>query len=309
MKLTSLQMATFVGKGYLRFDGVVPEDLNQRFLERFSAVDPSQGQHLGDYYRKAIAERVLPVCESGIPLADLFQNSSDFQALLDIPVISGAIQSLLGEGPTFDHHFLHVAISSSERRRMGMVDAAQHYHQDSTIDPAMAFDIQLFYFPQNVTESMGGTRFLPGSHLRVVSEAAISRYQNIVGQKHVVCPAGTVLIFHKGLWHGGGLNRSDQTRFLYKIRLAPGRSQVRQWNTDDLTPADAKQRATFWQDNAASSAIQETLMRPEPWFEFDTGRLEMINRVKLWRYLLGNASADVDYWLTRLERPQMSEFG
>ena len=94
----------------------------------------------------------------------------------------------------------------------------------------------------------------------MVSEAAISRYQNIVGQQHVVCPAGTVLIFHKGLWHGGGLNRSDQTAFSIN-RLAPGGSQVRQWNTDDLTPADAKQRATFWQDTAAASAIQETLMR------------------------------------------------
>ena len=50
-------------------------------------------------------------------------------------------------------------------------------------------------------------------------------------------------------------------------------------------------------------------MRSERWFEFDTGRLEMINRVKLWRYLLGDASADVDYWLTRLERPQISEVG
>ena len=66
----------------------------------------------------------------------------------------------------------------------------------------MAFDIQLFYFPQEVTEPMGGTRFLPGSHLRVVSEAAISRYQNIVGQQHVVCPAGTVLIFQKGFGTG-----------------------------------------------------------------------------------------------------------
>ena len=60
---------------------------------------------------------------------------------------------------------------------------------------------------------MGGTRFLPGSHLRVVSEAAISRYQNIVGQQHVVCPAGTVLIRED--FGTGSLNRSDQIRFLY----------------------------------------------------------------------------------------------
>ena len=66
----------------------------------------------------------------------------------------------------------------------------------------MAFDIQLFYFPQEVTEPMGGTRFLPGSHLRVVSEAAISRYQNIVGQQHVVCLLERCSYFIKGFGTG-----------------------------------------------------------------------------------------------------------
>ena len=39
----------------------------------------------------------------------------------------------------------------------------------------------------------------------------------------------------------------------------------------------------------------------EPWYEQDTGRLEILNRVRLWRYLLGDERADVDYWLTRIE--------
>jgi len=43
------------------------------------------------------------------------------------------------------------------------------------------------------------------------------------------------------------------------------------------------------------------LTRLEPWFELDTGRLEILNRIRLWRYLLGDESIDVDYWLTRLE--------
>ena len=33
----------------------------------------------------------------------------------------------------------------------------------------------------------------------------------------------------------------------------------------------------------------------------DTGRLEILNRVLLWRHLLGDEAADVDYWLTRVE--------
>ena len=63
--------------------------------------------------------------------------------------------------------------------------------------------------------------------LRVVSEAAIARYQNVRGQQHVVCPAGTVLILHHGIWHGGGVNRSDRLRYMFKIRLCPTEPQVR----------------------------------------------------------------------------------
>ena len=43
------------------------------------------------------------------------------------------------------------------------------------------------------------------THLRIVSESGIARYQNILGQKHIVCKAGTVGIFHHGLWHGAGV--------------------------------------------------------------------------------------------------------
>ena len=43
------------------------------------------------------------------------------------------------------------------------------------------------------------------------------------------------------------------------------------------------------------------LTRPEKWFENDTGRIEYINRIRLWRFLLGDDSFDADYWATRVE--------
>ena len=309
IKLNSQQMAKFVAEGYLRFDGVVPRALNEQLLARFQSVDPSHHGNLRDYYHEAVDQRVLPIGASGLPLDQVFDAEPLFCALLAVPEIEGAICSLLGEAPRFDHHFLHVTLTPETRTRMQLPAAAQHNHQDSTIDPDLAFDIQLFYFPQAVTEAMGGTRFLPGSHLRTVSEAAIARYQNIVGQQHVVCPAGSVFIFHKGLWHGGGLNTSQMMRYLYKIRLAPGGSQVRQWDTSDLAPIDDRQGPTFWREAGGGSVVQQILMRPQPWFEYDVGRLELINRIKLWRYLLGDPAADVDYWLTRLERPQLIDRG
>ena len=47
--------------------------------------------------------------------------------------------------------------------------------------------------------------------------------------------------------------------------------------------------------------LQTILCHGEEWFEFDTGRLEFINRIRLWRYVSGDDHFDAHYWLSRLE--------
>jgi hypothetical protein len=120
------------------------------------------------------------------------------------------------------------------------------------------------------------------------------------GQQHVVCPAGTLLVLHHGIWHGGGVNRSERLRYMFKIRLNPTVRQCRLWNTDDL-PAPHQRPIFLIKEAPDPDDVRTILMTPEPWFEADTGRLEFINRIRLWRYLTGDDRYDVDYWLTRIE--------
>ena len=151
------------------------------------------------------------------------------RVILDLPQMQGIILSLIGPDPIFDHHGVHFSRPTKSFENRGINVYAQHTHQDSTIDFRRAFDLQLFYFPQAVTKEMGGTRYIPGSHLRIVNESTISRYQNFVGQQKVVCPAGSVLACHHGLWHGGEVNRSDATRYMLKLRRrARGRRRHRE---------------------------------------------------------------------------------
>ena len=178
---------------------------------------------------------------------------------------------------------------------------SQHTHQDSTIDPRTAFDLQIMYYPHAVTRDMGGTRFIPGTHLRKVSEVALGRYQNLRGQQHMVCEAGTLLFMHHGIWHGGGVNLSDRTRHMFKIRMHSSGPQTRGWDLSDL-PEKGPQRPIFYRKSPPEpDTVASILTTPEPWFEQDTGRLEYVNRIKLWRYLTEDPDADMDYWLTRLE--------
>ena len=297
--LSTTQMAQFAASGYLRFDAVVPQALNQAFLDEIGHSD--EVADIGEHYRNIMGTSAIPVVPAGTPLRDAYPKDSALARIMALPEVDGAVRSLVGQQPVLDHHFLHITFPPETT---GKPLPAQHTHQDSTIDPRQAFDVQIMYFPHEVTAEMGGTRFVPGSHLRIVSEAAISRYQNIAGQQHMVCPAGTLLFMHHGIWHGGGANRSDDLRYMFKIRLCPTERQCRLWDTSDLDTA-APQKPIFWLGEAREAGeagdVHTILTTPEPWFEADTGRLEYLNRIRFWRYLTGDENFDADYWLTRVE--------
>ncbi|MGI5127233.1 phytanoyl-CoA dioxygenase family protein [Pseudonocardia sp. CA-107938] len=260
--LTSVQMAHFVATGALRMDAVVPEEMNRR------AVD--------------VLRAGIPAEPYGTPLSEAFAGSEFVRQLLALPEIAGAIHSLVGPDPTVDHHAVHI--------REAHCGEAQDLHADAIIDVRPdAFDVQLMYYPHDVTLEMGGTLSVPGTHLRRVNETDIGRYQNLLGQTRLVCPAGTVVFLHHGIWHGGRRNDSDVDRYMFKIRFNPTVRQVRLWNTDDLY------------DEAVARELDQSF----PWHEWATGRLERYNRVKLWQALTGDDTYDPEFWVTRVSnRPQ-----
>ena len=285
--LTTSQMAEFAAKGCLRFDGLIDSDLNQEFLDLFAEDIGSDDRYVN---------KVIPNCKPGTYVSQAFPQDHPLSKILAQPVVAGTLKSLIGTNPIFDHHHVHMTFPNRSR--------VQTNHQDSTIDlRSKNFDIQMIYFPHEVNNKMGGTRYIPGTHLRTVHESQIARYQNIRGQIRVTCPAGTIIFFHHGIWHGGGKNTSDVPRIMYKLRLQPSGSQSLQWDTSDLT----EERIKSWQrpifhafGKREEDDVPSKLMSHEPWFD-NTGRLEYMNRIRFWRTLLNDAEIDIDYWLTRVE--------
>jgi hypothetical protein len=301
--LGALDMARFTARGFLRFDGVVPDEINAQFLAEAGEADyPQPGRKMLRTYSALLAGAQIPEVPPGVPLAAAYPQGSAVERLLALPLVRGAIQSLVGADPIFDHHFLHVTFPPAYYEAGGGEHVSQHTHQDSTIDPSEGFDLQIMYYPHRVTREMGGTRFVPGTHLRRVSEVALGRYQNIAGQQHMVCEAGALLFLHNGLWHGGGVNHANRTRTMFKIRMNPSVPQTRLWDMATLA-AEPAQRPIFFVKSPQPETVESILMTPEPWFEQDTGRLEFLNRIKLWRRLVGDPAFDADHWATRLENP------
>ncbi|WP_157253076.1 phytanoyl-CoA dioxygenase family protein [Nonomuraea typhae] len=262
--LTSVEVAGFVARGFVRLDAVVPRELNEEAP-------------------RALAAGIPPVAY-GTPLPLAFPAGSFARRLTEVPRVAGALRSLLGPDPVVDHHHVHV-------REPGG-GSAQPLHGDAIIDTrADAFDVQLMYYPHEVTADMGGTLLVPGSHLRRTNESDTGRYQNLRGQIRLTCPAGTVLLLHHGIWHGGRRNDSSRRRYMFKIRFNPAVPQVRLWDTADLD----------------DPAVAEELSARFPWYEPATGRLEIYNRIGLWRAMTGDDTFDVDHWATRVaNRPGRS---
>ncbi len=270
--LTSSQMAEFVARGFLRFDELVPTEINEAMMR-----DIDGGRIKG--------------APAGTPLSQCYHGSA-IRKMLDLPQIQGLIQSLVGADPLFDHDAIHVREPNQGR--------AQGMHADSIIDLRAHFDIQIMYFPHDVPLEMGGTLLLPGSHFRRVNEMDIAAYQNMRGQIAMVCKAGSILVLHHGIWHCGRQNKTDRRRYMFKLRLNPAVRQLRLWNTDDLG-ADYYANREIFDQRQRDGGVQDILSRREPWFEAASGRLEIVNRIKLWRFLTGDERFDVHYWLTRLE--------
>lgn len=298
--LTTEQMAEFASSGCLFFDELIDKKTNKEFLDDIGHTSADKVDSMQTYNKNIKATSSIPRIKAGSPLKNAYPVNSPLEKILKNEVVAGAIQSLVGSNPVVDHQALHLTFPSKFFKGANKRQMSQGNHQDSTIDPRSTFDIQVFYFPTEVTKEMGGTRYHPGTHLRIVNEFAIAKYQNILGQKSIVCKPGTIGIFHNGLWHGAGVNFSDEIRYMFKVRLQPTEKQELLWDPEKKYKP-LPNRALYWTDENKEETINDILMQSYPWQEADTNRLDKINVVKFWRLLTGHKKMDVDYWLTRIE--------
>ena len=298
-RLTTEEMARFVAEGFLRFDALIPADLGQRIIEELQDLEKVK-------LRQAVG---LPPEDSPVahpqsltPLANCYPAPSLIGEFLRLPAVNGIIRSLVGDNPLFDHDFVHRLPAGSGYK--------QHLHVDAVIDNAdPAFDIQIFYYPAEVKAGEGGTRLVPGSHLRRARAEGVSRYQHLLGEEQFSGPAGTLMVCHQGLWHAGQPNPGSADRWLYKIRLNPCVPQVRLWNTSDFEALHNDARDHTFAHRRFDS-VAEILRKMQPWQQGHEARYEQMQRARLWRHLSGDESFDVDYYHTRMEgRARLSRAG
>jgi ectoine hydroxylase-related dioxygenase (phytanoyl-CoA dioxygenase family) len=75
------------------------------------------------------------------------------------------------------------------------------------------------FYLDDLTEELGPTKFVPGSHRSGRSPDGDTHWDGIQEQS-ILCRAGDVVLFRSEVWHRGSANRSQQVRYLLQAHYA-----------------------------------------------------------------------------------------
>ena len=223
--LTDEQMRTFVARGYLTFQPDLPPDLHQQIRDRM----------------------IEDLDEGATTQNNLLPRVPELARVFGHPQIVGALQSILGA----DYYLhLHRAVHDSAPGR-----EAQLMHQDSFYNSRYAVDgnrrhhhcrwAMAFYYAQDTTEEMGPSGIIP--HSQYLTDGA--ELDDAVG---LTGGAGTVIIVHHDLFHGGLANVSaDGRRVMIKLLFTRmSEPTAPSWEANDNAaahpPVNGGGRADVW---------------------------------------------------------------
>lgn len=162
----------------------------------------------------------------------------ELQQVLDHPELVAALTDILGEGYVLHpHRFCHNNEPAQETELGLKAGAGTHafigWHQDGHSPLARPRHhrcryAMVLYFPQDTPIELGPTQLIPGTQRhRTLTESDFERGFQAAG------PAGTCVLVHFDIAHGGSLNRTDRTRYMVKFVFARTQ-EPESWDTPEL---------------------------------------------------------------------------
>jgi HEAT repeat protein len=196
-------MRQFIVDGYLILDSGLPPEFHARVYNRIDTV----------------------LKNSGNPGNNILPAVPEMHQVLDSPRIRGALTAVLGHNYVLHpHRYVHnnePAEKTDEGLRIGRGSHSfVGWHQDDHSPLSRARHhfcrfAMILYYPQDTPIEMGPTQIIPGTHRsRTISDRDRERGFQAAG------PAGTCVLVHFDLAHGGSLNVSNRTRFMAKFVFA-----------------------------------------------------------------------------------------
>jgi len=163
---------------------------------------------LADLERIEREQRIMPATNSfeghhTVRIYNLLAHGKIYEQVPVHPNVLPVVERVLDPG---------CLVSSLSSIAIDPGESAQPIHADDQLIPIAKPHVptvcNTMWALTDFIEENGATRVIPGSHLRDHSPTYLQHYDSIAAEM----PAGSVLVWHGSLWHGGGANRSAKRR-------------------------------------------------------------------------------------------------
>lgn len=181
--------------GYTIIEDAFDAELAARLRQEIDRLESELGvEPAGNSFEGAATWRIYNL----LARSPLFQQVPVHERVL--PVVEGVLDA-------------GCLISSLSSIVIGPGETAQPIHADDQVmplpKPHVATVCNTMWAITDFTEANGATRLIPGSHLADASPVYGQHYDSIPAEMS----AGSVLVWHGSLWHGGGANTTTQRRY------------------------------------------------------------------------------------------------
>lgn len=158
-----------------------------------------------------------------VRIYNLLAHGAEFEPIAIDPVVLPVVEGVLDDG---------CLISSLSSIAIGPGERSQPIHADDQVMPLAKPHVptvcNTMWALTDFTEANGATRVIPRSHLADHDPTYGQHYDSIPAEM----PAGSVLVWHGSLWHGGGANTTDRRRYGIAMNYCAG--WVRQQENQQL---------------------------------------------------------------------------
>ena len=186
--------AEIADQGFSVVEDAFDADLARRTLDRLDELVSELGiEPATNSFEGAKTYRVY----------NLLLHGELFEAIPVSPAVLPVVERVL------DRECLLSSLSSIDIRPG---ETAQPIHADDQViplpKPHPPTVCNTMWALTDFTEANGATRLVPGSHLAPEDPVYGQHYDSVAAEM----PAGSILVWHGSLWHGGGANRSGERR-------------------------------------------------------------------------------------------------
>ena len=181
----------FVDAGYITLEGWVEEPIQQRIktdAHEYKGISAFECESVGDL-----------LCHPNIVALVGYLLGTDFGGVAISP-----------------YRFWNHLTSG------GYSDGGGWHVDDTYMADRPVSEVLCMYYPQDVTEEMGPTMVLPGSHRRLCTPPQTAKLGWIRGQKKVIVREGTLVIAYASILHAKAAHYSDTARSMIKYGYETG---------------------------------------------------------------------------------------